>query len=196
MEVTITKAAKMAGVSRATIYNDIDSGKLSAVRGAKNRKMIDVGELQRVYKNLNTPDEKNHSLSAQNGQIRHDAAKSVSKDQIAVLQERLESERRQREHIEELLDKEKEERRRERDAAKTFEEYSKSVIESQKASIDNFTHLLEDQRSESSKEGQWKDRFKTLEERVANQAKQNKMLKRALEAERAKPKTLFERLFG
>jgi len=51
-QVTVTRAASLAGVSRNTIYRKIDNGKLS--RQANG--LIQVSELLRVYPNLKQVD--------------------------------------------------------------------------------------------------------------------------------------------
>ena len=162
----------MAGVSRATIYNDIDSGTLSVELGAKNRKMIDVSELSRVYKDLKVPDEKDNSKSVKTDKKRDPSAPQQS-DKVAVLQERIEAQRKQTELLEGMLEREREDRRREREASKEFEEYFKAQIDNQAESIKNFTKLLEDQRSDKTDTNdEWKKSIQSLEEKIANQEKE------------------------
>ena len=174
MLVTISKASKMAGVSRATIYNDIDSGTLSVELGAKNRKMIDVSELSRVYKDLKVPDEKDNSKSVKTDKKR-DTSTPQQSDKVAVLQERIEAQRKQTELLEGMLEREREDRRREREASKEFEEYFKAQIDNQAESIKNFTKLLEDQRSDKTDTNdEWKKSIQSLEEKIANQEKEAK----------------------
>lgn len=211
MQVTISKAAKMAGVSRATIYNDIESGTLSVERGVKDRKMVNISELERVYKSLKNPDNDSVSKPVENSKVRHEQKKSPSTNQIAVLQERLETQKKQAEHLEELLQKEQDERKREREAAKQFEEYFKTQIENQSESIKNFTKLLEDQRSSKDGDGagEWETAIKNLEERIANKETetqkavedtkrkaQAQISKYKKELEEEKSKGFFKRLFG
>ena len=52
MKVSPTEAAKTASVSRATIYNDMKSGKLSFERLENRKTKIDISELERVYGTL------------------------------------------------------------------------------------------------------------------------------------------------
>jgi hypothetical protein len=210
MQVTISQAAKMAGVSRATIYNDIESGTLSVENGPKDRKMVNVSELERVYKTLKNPEPEEDSNSEQISQNRQ-KERSNGADQVAVLQERLEAQRKQTQLLENMLEKEQEERKREREATKEFQEYFKSQIENQAESIKNFTRLLEDHRSQDDNGagGKWEESLKALEERISNQdaqarkeieeVKKNSQrqvlhYKTALEAEKSKP--LWKRLFG
>mgnify|MGYP000875857937 CR=1 FL=1 len=51
----LTQAAKAAGVTRRTLYNHINQGKVTASRDEKNNPVIDVSELIRVYGNVNLP---------------------------------------------------------------------------------------------------------------------------------------------
>jgi len=53
-----------------------------------------------------------------------------------------------------MLKKEQEERKRERETAKQFEEYMKEQLANQGDSIKNFTRLLEDQRGSKSNDDQ------------------------------------------
>jgi len=205
MQVTISQAAKMAGVSRATIYNDIESGTLSVVQGAKDRKMVNIAELERVYKTLKNPEPETDSNTVENSQERQPERQKVvdPNGQVAVLQERLEAQRKQTLFLEAQLAKEQEERQRERDASKSFEDYFKSQIENQAESIKNITRLLEDQRKDKEpKSNEWEKAIKALEDRMANQDSQAKKeieeikknsqqqvmrYKTALEAEKNKP---------
>ena len=209
MQVTISQAAKMAGVSRATIYNDIESGTLSVENGPKDRKMVNVSELERVYKTLKNPEPEEDSNTEQSSQNRNIDKRNT--DQVAVLQERLEAQRKQTQLLENMLTREQEERKREREATKEFQEYFKSQIENQAESIKNFTRLLEDQRNQEGNGagGKWEKSLKAMEERITNQEAQARkeieeikknsqrqvmQYKTALEVEKNKP--LWKRLFG
>tara|TARA_R110002124_G_scaffold266813_2_gene433833 strand:- start:21375 stop:21989 length:615 start_codon:yes stop_codon:yes gene_type:complete len=204
MQLTITQAAKMANVSRATIYNDIESGELSFELGAKNKKMINVAELERVYKSL-IPLEEEGARGVKEGNLRNDAVKPSSGSQVAVLQERLQAQIKENDHIKELFEKEKEERSREREHSQHVEDMIKAQLDNQAESIKNFTRLLEDQRSDKDKGSEWKSAIQGLEGRIANQEDEHKKerdkilrqaqaLKKALDAE--KNKSFFQKLFG
>jgi len=214
-QVSITEAAKMAGVSRATIYNDIDSGTLSFETGPKEKKMINVSELQRVYKTLKSPDDSNDSKDVEKRQERQNEQNSGAGGQVAVLQERLEAEKKRSEHLEEMLKKEQEERKRERETAKQFEEYMKEQLANQGDSIKNFTRLLEDQRGAKSNDDQdeLKETVQALKKEIEDQKeearkkeearrqalkkRQEEMEKKKAEEEEAeKNKPFFKKLFG
>lgn len=50
MLVNITKAAKLAGIGRDTLYkNYINKGKISTTRDGRNRPMVDTSEILRVF---------------------------------------------------------------------------------------------------------------------------------------------------
>ncbi len=214
-QVSITEAAKMAGVSRATIYNDIDSGTLSFETGPKEKKMINVSELQRVYKTLKSPEDSDNSKDVEKRQERQIEQSNGAGGQIAVLQERLEAEKKRCEHLEELLKKEQEERKRERETAKQFEEYMKEQLANQGDHIKNFTRLLEDQRGTKSNDDQdelkqtvldlkkeiqeQKEEARKKEEarRQAIKKRQEELEKKKAEEEEAeKNKPFFKKLFG
>ena len=50
MLLTMTEAAKRAGVSRARLYRDISNGKVSVVKDGEGPQRIDLVELARVYR--------------------------------------------------------------------------------------------------------------------------------------------------
>lgn len=51
--LNLTQAAKAAGITRRTLYNHINQGKVTASRDEKNSPVIDVSELIRAYGNVN-----------------------------------------------------------------------------------------------------------------------------------------------
>ncbi|MGB9096958.1 hypothetical protein [Erwinia sp.] len=53
--LNLTQAAKAAGITRRTLYNHINQGKVTASRDEKNSPVIDVSELIRAYGNVNLP---------------------------------------------------------------------------------------------------------------------------------------------
>lgn len=55
MLVNISKAAKLAGIGRETLYkNYINKGKISTTRDERNRPMVDTSEILRVFSRLHT----------------------------------------------------------------------------------------------------------------------------------------------
>jgi len=61
--LNLTQAAKAAGITRRTLYNHINQGKVTASRDEKNSPVIDVSELIRAYGNVNLPVKKIPTLS-------------------------------------------------------------------------------------------------------------------------------------
>lgn len=61
--LNLTQAAKAVGVTRRTLYNHINQGKVTASRDEKNNPVIDVSELIRVYGNVNLPVKKIPTVS-------------------------------------------------------------------------------------------------------------------------------------
>ena len=55
---TVAELAKKYGIARTSIYDRMKNGSISYEIDAKNRKVIDLSEMQRVY---GTPDSKAHS---------------------------------------------------------------------------------------------------------------------------------------
>ena len=63
MKVTMKEAEKLVPVSRTTLYTDKKNGVFTYSKNERNRTVIDIAELQRVYGELNT--EKNKSETVQ-----------------------------------------------------------------------------------------------------------------------------------
>ncbi len=61
--LNLTQAAKAAGITRRTLYNHINQGKVTASRDGKNNPVIDVSELIRVYGNVSLPVKKIPTVS-------------------------------------------------------------------------------------------------------------------------------------
>lgn len=61
--LNLTQAAKAAGITRRTIYNHINQGKVTTSRDEKNNPVIDVSELIRVYGNVTLPVKKFLTIS-------------------------------------------------------------------------------------------------------------------------------------
>lgn len=185
-DVSVTKAAELSGVSRTTLYNDMDSGKLSYTPKGKNGRVINVAELERVYGSLKLEDTEKVSRSVNSEQNNFTTGQSELIE-LVKLREKVSG-------LETLSDQQKEE----------IENLRKSLDKAQ----DSQQRLLEDKREDKEKTDSWQKSFHALEQRIANQEKQakekeeretkllnqNRALKKALEAE--KSKGFFKRLFG
>lgn len=170
MQVSITEAATLANVSRTTLYNDMNTGKITFVSNGKNKKVIDVAELERVYGSLNISDNKQTSSSVKIEQNFTKKGEDVAVPlvELAVLRERVET-----------LEIE---RKRERTQ---FEERIEQLQETLNKSQENQnkTTLLLEHYTKEGAGGDWQKSLKALEDRIANQeaAVQEKI---ALEAEK------------
>tara|TARA_R110002072_G_scaffold208290_10_gene365784 strand:- start:844 stop:1560 length:717 start_codon:yes stop_codon:yes gene_type:complete len=185
MQVSISKAHTMTGVARSTIYKDIDDGKLSCTTSARGKKTIMVSELQRVYGEIKLDDKnddknkagikKNVSSNVVSEEKRIQTTKPSDTNQIAVLQERIESLTLRMQNKEEFIDDLKEERKNNR---AMFEEQIDSLKEALGKAQDGYnqvTKLLEhNSLTQEKPNDDWKDSIKALEEKIANQEKENK----------------------
>ena len=195
MKVSITKAARLADVSRTTLYNDMNSGKLTYVTSGKNKKVIDVAELERVYGSLNIDTEKevSNSVKVEQKSTVGERSTSVGLVELAVLRER--------------LDTLEAERKREREQFEERIEHLQSSLDKAQENQGKTTLLLEHYTKEG-RGADWEKALSALEDRISNQEKsikedaektqkllkQKKALEEALKAERSKG--FFERLFG
>jgi len=199
MEVTISKAHKMTGVARSTIYNDMDTGKLSYVTNARGKKMIMVSELQRVYGDiqLDTNETKKKkdkaSENVASASKRSDTTKKATTDQVAVLQERIQSLQTSVSAKDEMIDDLKEQRRLSQKTHEEQVEQLNEVIAKAQDGYNKVTKLLEDKTGQGSGQ-EWKEALSLLEKRLANQEEEAKK-KSAFEEELlSKQKELEEQL--
>jgi len=61
--LNLTRAAQAAGITRRTLYNHINQGKVTASRDQKNNPVVEVSELIRVYGNISLPVKKIPTIS-------------------------------------------------------------------------------------------------------------------------------------
>lgn len=114
MKLNISQAAKAAGVDRSTIQRKIKSGKLSATVDMEGNKLIDPVELERVFGEIATPD-KVRQRAAMTQHAAPDMLQVLERqnndlrEQIHILRQEKEQDRRQHERTVEDL-------RRDRDA--------------------------------------------------------------------------------
>jgi predicted site-specific integrase-resolvase len=125
--VNIKEAAKLAGISRAHLYNHyINRGKISVIKNEQGKREIDTAELLRVFGKLVADTE---SIHTQNESIQH------LTQETQAIQKELE---RENQHLRELV--------------KLLEEQKKEASEREtwlKSHVDGLTHslkLIEDKR--------------------------------------------------
>ena len=198
-QVSITQAAEMVGVTRATLYKHIDEKNISVIKEGNAHPKIDVSELIRVYgDNLNMPNatkqkESSGDTNKQKTIQNHGGLQTDSYDAALLRQEV--------KHLKEL--KEIEVKRLEDQVAMLEKHLAEEKEEKNKINL-----LLTDQREKSDKSDYLDKSMKALEERIANQEtaakeeqeraqkilRQNQALKKALEEE--KNKSFWQKLFG
>ena len=86
--LTITDAAKAAGISRPTLYRRIKSGQLSTVRQSDGTKGIDSVELLRVFGTLQV--DTNHTVKSEHREIEdvlHERIKGLVRESELLLRE-------------------------------------------------------------------------------------------------------------
>ena len=79
--LTITEAAKAAGISRPTLYRRIKSGQLSTVRQPDGTKGVDSSELMRVFGTLQA--DTNHTVKSEHHEIEnvlHERIKGLERE--------------------------------------------------------------------------------------------------------------------
>jgi hypothetical protein len=183
MKVTISEAARMVGIkSRSTFYRHIDKKGITIERDEDDNPVVDVSELVRVY-----GDRVQIDTEKSNSPIHNTTAvnTAISEDMVP-----LSVFNKMQEQLEELYN---------------------ARIDDLKAQLDSQmrhnTLLLEDQRSEKSRVGEWEEQFQLMKENLANQEIQvekilndNKRLKKIAlrqkqNLDREKNKTFFQKLF-
>ena len=98
-KLNISQAAKTAGVARSTIQRKIKQGELSCETDEQGKKVIDIAELNRVYKNLQVPDATPDGVEQSEAMRQYttpDSAKMLQKENT-LLKEQVEDLRQERE---------------------------------------------------------------------------------------------------
>lgn len=205
MKVTISKAAEMAGVTRATLYRHIEKKGITVEKDEDDNPKIDVSELVRVYgdrlrhpeqveQDKNKPDTsadtplfKQGEQEARTSAIRADTAKAPQeiRVELEILRERLRG-------MEEDRQQSREERTRERDFLMEQLESLKETLAQSQEQQKRLTALLTHQAEPAAGQGAAAegDKLRELQETIQLLRRQNmsifKKLKRQ-EEERAKP---------
>ena len=93
-KLNLTEAAKAAGIGRTTLYNHIKQGKISCEVNEKDKKVIDVTELIRVYGELQKPEtlpeHSDERQSEHGGTVETPEIVQVMQDRVRDLEERVE----------------------------------------------------------------------------------------------------------
>ena len=117
-KITVAQAVKLGYSSQATIYRDMHTGELSYERNGKNRRLIDVSELTRVYGEPQTPPpESDTQRECENSQttpqthIDKDKIITLLEAQVQDLQEQITAERTEKNKLLDMLQAEQEKNR-------------------------------------------------------------------------------------
>ena len=108
--ITVAKAVQLGYTSQATIYRDMRTGAISYERNGKNRRLIDVSELTRVYGEPQTPPtESDTQRESENSQttpkVENDNNKIITilETQIDELKTQITAERAEKSKLLEML---------------------------------------------------------------------------------------------
>ncbi len=184
--VSITQAANMVGLTRATLYKHIEEKGISIIKTGNSHPKIDVSELIRVYgDNLKLPEQKTDRKPGNYTKEDKNIQKADNSVELALLQQKLE-------HIEELKHSEV---KRLEDQISLLEK----MLESEKEEKNKINLLLTDQRGKADQTDRWGESLKALESRIDNQdnekealRKQNEELLKLIKDREAKEEKLRE----
>lgn len=178
MQVSISKAADMVGVTRATFYRHIEKKGISLVKDDDGNPKVDVSELVRVYKHrVRMPEEGNEMDTPDTDKIKqpehHDTPGTIQVG-IEVLRERIRNLEADRQRSEQ-------ERNRERD--QLFEQIDslKSHLTSSQEQQKRLTVLLTDQRQiegrgETEKDQRLDDLYQLIEKHAREREEYDKRM--------------------
>lgn len=94
-KVSITQAAKLAKISRSTLYNKYINTGMISVETVEDKKLIDMSELFRVFNNNITQDSNDTPINTVADNV--EQAENTAKDKIISLLERQLQEAKERE---------------------------------------------------------------------------------------------------
>ncbi|MFM9950169.1 MAG: hypothetical protein ACKV1O_19705 [Saprospiraceae bacterium] len=182
MQVSISKAAEMVGVTRATFYRHIEKKGISLIKDDDGNPKVDVSELVRVYKHRVRAPEEGGLNTLDTPKIEHPVQRNTPETiqvEIGVLRERINGLETEKQLTENERNREREQLLEQIDALKMHLANSQ---EQQK----RLTLMLTDQR-QSQEEGRGhqqdtlNDRMNELVSRLENQA-----MEKAAQEERIK----------
>jgi murein L,D-transpeptidase YcbB/YkuD len=196
MKFSISESARIAGVTRKTLYKHIETKPISIEKDENERPVIDASELMRVYGDQCRFDQdRDTRKTPSNTQANIQEYPEGDSADTALVRKELELVRQQmvseREGLEEQID------------------YLRRKLDESNSEARKLTALLTDQRGTESRAGEWQKAFQALEERIANKeneaqkqvddmkrkaSAQIARYKKELEAEKSKP--LWKKLFA
>ena len=117
-KITVAQAVSLGYTSQATIYRDMSTGAISYERNGKNRRLIDVSELSRVYGEPQTPPpesdtqrENDNSQTPPTTHIDKDKIITILETQNATLTTQITAERTEKNKLLDMLQAEQEKNR-------------------------------------------------------------------------------------
>ena len=125
-KLNLTQAAKAAGIARGTLYRHIADGKVTCEQNGNGERVIDISELLRVYKQLN-------SDGASQGDVQNDEIEQQETPRDVQIEQVL------REQIS-FLDRQNADLRRDKEKAEEREE-------KKQAEVDRLTGIIEKQQT-------------------------------------------------
>ncbi len=210
-EFNMTDAANIAGVSRRTFYNHIESKPITTKRNDSDEKVVDLSELKRVYgdetvlrnlQKMQSNDSVQERATAQGEGVQ--SVQVAGNGEIERLQAQIDALQNEKRLVEGKAEQIEEERNFLRERLTEAQEGQKRM-----------TLLLENKSKDSDGNSDWQKSIKALESRIANQEKaekdrqereqklldENKRIKQAFsrqkkELEAEKNKGFFQKLFG
>lgn len=210
-EFNMTDAANIAGVSRRTFYNHIESKPITTKRNDSDEKVVDLSELKRVYgdetvlrnlQKMQSNDSVQERATAQGEGVQ--SVQVAGNGEIERLQAQIDALQNEKRLVEGKAEQIEEERNFLRERLTEAQEGQKRM-----------TLLLENKSKDSDGNSDWQKSVKALESRIANQEKaekdrqereqklldENKRIKQAFsrqkkELEAEKNKGFFQKLFG
>ncbi|NET35903.1 MAG: hypothetical protein F6K19_28395 [Cyanothece sp. SIO1E1] len=169
MFISPTNAVKMYDVSKPTLYSDMKVGKLSFTKDDRDRRKINVAELDRLYQKRQGPSEALTSINGkQQGNLTElNVNPKHLNQQVNAIREQIEqSKNREIELLERQIQQFK-------DQIENLNRHLDETREEHRV----YVRLLEDKREEQgAKTSQWDQKFQYMEQEVAALQKQNRLL--------------------
>lgn len=137
MKVTVSTAAKLTGKTRATIYNHIKKGLISAEKDGVKGCQIDTSELSRFYGNLQVDASDTEDKKLSNTVKTH--SQNLTKESSDFFREKAD-------FLQELLDRERDEKNRQLDFLRRQLEQEREEKNRLLSLVENQTRQLADQR--------------------------------------------------
>lgn len=204
MQVSISKAAEMVGITRATLYRHIEKKGISVDKDEEGNPKIDVSELIRIYGHRVKTDVPETGLNGLDtvGTIQSDqdytqkGAPKRSMDlavEVEVLKERVKS-------LESAKDNSAEERKREREQLLEQIEMLRSSLSESEQQQKRLTLLITDQREKEQGAKTYPDaavqiqKVEALEKTIQELKIQNRRIVQDLQSQ--KSQSFWKKLFG